>query len=87
MRQIVLDTETTGLEPDSGHRIIEIGCVELLNRRPTGRHFHKYIDPDHLTILIVGDRSKIEAPLAATKIAPITVLDVNGDPIRTVVTP
>jgi DNA polymerase-3 subunit epsilon len=46
MRQIVLDTETTGLEPDLGHRIIEIGCVELLNRRPTGRHFHKYIDPE-----------------------------------------
>jgi len=48
MRQIVLDTETTGLEPDLGHRIIEIGCVELLNRRPTGRHFHKYIDPERL---------------------------------------
>jgi len=48
MRQIVLDTETTGLEPDLGHRIIEIGCVELVNRRPTGRHFHKYIDPERL---------------------------------------
>jgi DNA polymerase III subunit epsilon len=46
MRQIVLDTETTGLEPDLGHRIIEIGCVELLNRRPTGRTFHKYLDPE-----------------------------------------
>jgi len=48
MRQIALDTETTGLEPDLGHRIIEIGCVELVNRRPTGRHFHKYIDPERL---------------------------------------
>jgi DNA polymerase-3 subunit epsilon len=48
MRQIVLDTETTGLEPDLGHRIIEVGCVELVNRRPTGRHFHKYIDPERL---------------------------------------
>jgi len=48
MRQIVLDTETTGLEPDLGHRIIEIGCVELVNRRPTGRNFHKYIDPERL---------------------------------------
>jgi DNA polymerase-3 subunit epsilon len=46
MRQIVLDTETTGLEPDLGHRIIEIGCVELLNRRPTGRTYHKYLNPD-----------------------------------------
>jgi DNA polymerase-3 subunit epsilon len=46
MRQIVLDTETTGLEPDLGHRIIEIGCVELMNRRPSGRTFHKYIDPE-----------------------------------------
>jgi DNA polymerase-3 subunit epsilon len=46
MRQIVLDTETTGLEPDLGHRIIEIGCVELLNRRPTGRTFHHYLNPE-----------------------------------------
>jgi DNA polymerase III subunit epsilon len=46
MRQIVLDTETTGLEPASGHRIIEIGCVELVNRRHTGRTFHKYVNPD-----------------------------------------
>jgi DNA polymerase-3 subunit epsilon len=46
MRQIVLDTETTGLEPESGHRIIEIGCVELVNRRPTGRTFHKYLNPE-----------------------------------------
>jgi DNA polymerase-3 subunit epsilon len=45
MRQIVLDTETTGLEPTRGHRIIEIGCVELLNRRPTGRALHHYLDP------------------------------------------
>ena len=46
MRQIVLDTETTGLEPNLGHRIIEIGCVELVNRRPTGRTFHHYLNPD-----------------------------------------
>jgi DNA polymerase III subunit epsilon len=46
MRQIVLDTETTGLEPELGHRIIEIGCIELLNRRPTGRTFHHYLNPD-----------------------------------------
>ncbi len=46
MRQIVLDTETTGLEPEQGHRIIEIGCVELLNRRPTGNNYHQYLQPD-----------------------------------------
>jgi DNA polymerase-3 subunit epsilon len=46
MRQIVLDTETTGLEPAQGHRIIEIGCIELINRRPTDNHFHHYLQPD-----------------------------------------
>ena len=45
MRQIVLDTETTGLEPGDGHRIIEIGCVELVNRKLTGNHYHQYIKP------------------------------------------
>lgn len=45
MRQIVLDTETTGLETSQGHRIIEIGCVELVNRRLTGQHYHQYINP------------------------------------------
>jgi DNA polymerase III subunit epsilon len=45
VRQVVLDTETTGLEPEQGHRIIEIGCVELLNRRPSGRSYHQYINP------------------------------------------
>jgi len=46
MRQIVLDTETTGLEPRQGHRIIEIGCVEVVNRKLTGNHYHQYIQPD-----------------------------------------
>ena len=46
MRQIVLDTETTGLEISDGHRIIEIGCVELINRRLTGNNFHVYLQPD-----------------------------------------
>lgn len=46
MRQIVLDTETTGLEHTQGHRLIEVGCVELVNRRLTGRHFHRYINPE-----------------------------------------
>jgi DNA polymerase-3 subunit epsilon len=46
MRQIVLDTETTGLEVQRGHRIVEIGCVELIQRRPTGNEFHRYINPE-----------------------------------------
>ena len=46
MRQIVLDTETTGLEVSQGHRIIEIGCIELVNRRVTGNHWHYYFNPD-----------------------------------------
>ncbi|MEQ1637888.1 MAG: DNA polymerase III subunit epsilon [Methylococcales bacterium] len=45
-RQVVLDTETTGLNPQEGHRIIEIGCVELINRRLTKNHFHVYINPE-----------------------------------------
>jgi len=46
MRQIVFDTETTGLEPEQGHRIIEIGAIEIVNRRRTGRQFHRYLCPD-----------------------------------------
>jgi DNA polymerase-3 subunit epsilon len=45
VRQVVLDTETTGLEPSQGHRIIEICCVELVDRKLTGRHYHQYINP------------------------------------------
>jgi len=46
MRQIVLDTETTGIDPNDGHRIIEIGCVELVERQLTGRNYHVYINPE-----------------------------------------
>ena len=46
MRQVVLDTETTGLDPAEGHRIIEIGCVEVINRRLTGNTYHQYINPE-----------------------------------------
>jgi DNA polymerase-3 subunit epsilon len=45
LREIILDTETTGLDPRQGHRIIEIGCLELVNQIPTGRNFHKYLNP------------------------------------------
>jgi DNA polymerase III subunit epsilon len=45
MREIVLDTETTGLDPYQGHRLIEVGCIELLNRIPSGQTFHRYVNP------------------------------------------
>ena len=48
MRQVVLDTETTGLETSAGHRIIEIGCVELVDRKLTGNTYHQYINPERL---------------------------------------
>ena len=58
MRQVVLDTETTGLESKLGHRIIEIGCVELVNRRASGRQFHRYLNPerdiDHGAVAVHG---------------------------------
>ena len=46
MRQVVVDTETTGLDASQGHRIIEIACVEMMNRRRTERHFHEYLNPE-----------------------------------------
>jgi DNA polymerase III subunit epsilon len=46
MREIVLDTETTGLDPNQGHRLVELGCLELLNRIPTGATFHRYLNPE-----------------------------------------
>jgi DNA polymerase-3 subunit epsilon len=46
MREIVLDTETTGLDPFQGHRLVEIGCIELFNRIPTGQSFHRYVNPE-----------------------------------------
>ena len=46
MREIVLDTETTGLDPLKGHRVVEIGCVELINHMPTGQTWHAYLNPE-----------------------------------------
>jgi DNA polymerase III subunit epsilon len=46
MREIVLDTETTGLDPNLGHRVVEIGCIELVNRFPSGKTFHRYLNPE-----------------------------------------
>ncbi len=68
MRQIVLDTETTGLEPQEGHRIIEIGCLELIDRRVSGRQFHRYINPerpvesDALTVHGLSDEFLADKP-------------------------
>src|SRR4051795_5404258 len=46
MREIVIDTETTGLDPGDGHRIVEVACIELLHHVPTGRKFHRYVNPE-----------------------------------------
>jgi len=46
LREVVVDTETTGLDPDEGHRVVELGCMELVNHLPTGRVFHSYVDPE-----------------------------------------
>jgi len=48
MREIVFDTETTGLDPSDGHRVIELGCVELIDHLPTGANFHRYLNPERL---------------------------------------
>ncbi|BCA95328.1 DNA polymerase III subunit epsilon [Legionella antarctica] len=48
IRQIILDTETTGIGPEQGHRVIEIGCVELIDRKLTGKHYHVYLNPQRL---------------------------------------
>jgi DNA polymerase-3 subunit epsilon len=71
MRQVILDTETTGLEAEAGHRIIEIGCVELVNRRVTQNSFHRYINPERavdqgaLDVHGIGDEFLVSQPLFA----------------------
>ena len=68
MRQIVLDTETTGLNPKLGDRLIEIGCIEILNRRIGERHFHVYVNPER------------EIDLGATRVHGITLEDLAAKP-------
>ena len=68
MRRIVLDTETTGLEPTDGHRIIELACLELSDRRATGRHFHRYVNPERAI------------DFAATEVHGLTVEDLADKP-------
>src|SRR4030095_2667505 len=76
MREIVLDTETTGLDPTSGHRIVEIACLELLNHIPTGRSYQSYINPERdvpadaiavhgLTVAFLSDKPRF-AEIAET---------------------
>jgi len=68
MRRIVLDTETTGLEPGEGHRIIELAGLELTGRRPTGRHFHRFLNPERAI------------DIAATQVHGMTVEDLADKP-------
>ena len=68
MKIIVLDTETTGLEPSEGHRIIELACLELSGRRPTGRHFHRFLNPERLV------------DIAATQVHGLTAEDLLDKP-------
>jgi DNA polymerase-3 subunit epsilon len=71
MRQVVLDTETTGLEVGKGHRVIEIGCIELLERRPTQRRFHRYLNPQRAidegarAVTGISDEFLLDKPLFA----------------------
>lgn len=69
LREIVLDTETTGLDPNAGHRMIELGCVELVNHFPTGQTFHHYIDPER------------DVPADAERVHGISTAMVKGKPL------
>jgi DNA polymerase-3 subunit epsilon len=69
MRYIVLDTETTGLDPDDGHKIIEIGCIEIINRKVTDNTFHKYINPLR------------EVDIEASKVHGLTASNLSDKPI------
>jgi DNA polymerase-3 subunit epsilon len=68
MRRIVLDTETTGLVPEEGHRIIEVACLELHGRRATGRHFHRYVNPER------------DIDIGATQVHGLTAADLADKP-------
>lgn len=69
MREIILDTETTGLNPNEEDRIVELGCVEVINRMPTGRHFQKYINPER------------DVPAQATRIHGLTTEFLKDKPV------
>lgn len=67
MREIILDTETTGLDPRNGDRVIEIGCVELINHIPSGRSFHRYLNPERSISIEAARLTGIEASFLADK--------------------
>ncbi len=67
MREIVVDTETTGLEPQAGHRVVEIGCVELVDRVPTGRTWQTYLNPDRDVPAAAFEVHGLKAEFLATK--------------------
>ena len=69
MRYIVLDTETTGLDPDDGHKIIEIGCIEIINRKVTDNTFHKYLNPER------------EIDIEASKVHGLTASNLSDKPL------
>lgn len=69
MREIVLDTETTGMEPSEGHKLVEIGCVELVNQVPTGRTYHQYINPER------------DVPAEAVAVHGLTAERLKGEPV------
>ena len=68
MKRIVLDTETTGLEPTDGHRVIELACLEIDGRRPSGRHFHRFLNPER------------DIDLGATRVHGLTMEDLSDKP-------
>ncbi len=69
MREIALDTETTGLDPKSGHRVVEIGCVELINHVPSGKVYHQYINPER------------DMPIEAERVHGLSVDFLSGHPV------
>ncbi|MBL6899283.1 MAG: DNA polymerase III subunit epsilon, partial [Gammaproteobacteria bacterium] len=69
MRYIVLDTETTGLDPDDGHKIIEVGCIEIINRKVTDNTFHKYLNPER------------EIDIEASKVHGLTANNLSDKPL------
>lgn len=83
MREIVFDTETTGLDPASGDRMVEIGCIELVNRIPTGNHFHAYFNPQRTMpfeaerVHGLGDSFLADKPLFAVRV--LELLEFIGD--------
>lgn len=83
MREVVLDTETTGLDPETGHRVVEVACVELLNHIPTGRHYQTYLNPERDMPREAEEVHGLSGPFLADKpkfadiVAPL--LDFIGD--------